>query len=238
MVELIKSAALRLGDAAEVVTGFCTGDNRRFLRAGRGDALKADDYVVVDESKICSSATSEGVPDTVEAYVSYVKGASKTRYLRRADEWFVRWDRATVDYYRHSSKSRFQNSHCYFRTGVGIPMVKAGQIRAFLMKNSVFDQSVVGIFPKDESRLHYILALMNSEVVNQMVRIINPTANNSACYIRQLPYIEPSGRELEAIGAMVLRLLEELRRGNGKICQKLHGQLNEAIRRIYFPDAA
>lgn len=64
------------------------------------------------------------------------------------------------------------------------------------MRDRVFDQSIVGIFPKESSKLYYILALMNSDAINNLIHAINPSANNSANYIKQLPYIEPSKKSL------------------------------------------
>lgn len=147
---------------------------------------------VIDPATVVRCTSLYGIPDVEEGYVPYIKSAAKRRYVRQSDEWFVRWDKATIDFYNKNKKSRFQNSSFYFKTGIGIPMVKSSTIRAFLMADHVFDQSIVGIFPKDPSRLYYLLALMNSDTINDLVHAINPTANNSSNYIKQLPYIEPA----------------------------------------------
>lgn len=133
----------------------------------------------------------EGIENVSEGYIPYIKSAPSERYVRNTDEWFVRWDTGTIDFYNKNKKSRFQNSEYYFKTGIGIPMVKASTIRAFLMKDRVFDQSIVGIFPKDSSRLYYMLALMNSSAINKLIHLINPTANNSSNYVKLIPYKEP-----------------------------------------------
>ena len=89
-------------------------------------------------------------------------------------------------------------------------MVKASSINATIIDNHVFDQSIVGIFPKDESNLYYLLALMNSDIVNELIHVINPTANNSANYVKMIPYIEPSRKDKAKIIAMVSDVLESL----------------------------
>ena len=145
----------------------------------------AKNYSVVNESDIYDCMSSEGVLDKDIAYVPYIKSSSPYRYKRTGDEWFVRWDSETIKFYNADKKARFQNSQFYFKTGVAIPMVKSSEIRATLMEKRVFDQSIVGIFPKNEDDLYYVLALMNSDVINKLIHIINPTANNSSNYVKQ-----------------------------------------------------
>ena len=82
-------------------------------------------------------------------------------------------------------------------------MVKSSRINAFVMENRVFDQSIVGIFPKDESKFLYLLGFMNSETANKIIHLINPTANNSSNYIKQIPYKEPDKKTYEKICNLV-----------------------------------
>ncbi|KAF1126175.1 hypothetical protein U5S90_10615 [Streptococcus agalactiae] len=42
---------------------------------------------------------------------------------------------------------KFASSY-YFKYGIATPMLKSKKVRACLMEDSVFDQSIVGIFPK------------------------------------------------------------------------------------------
>ena len=60
------------------------------------------------------------------------------------------------------------------------------------MKNRVFDQSIVGIFPKNNDDLYYLLALLNSSIVNEIIHNINPSVNNSANYLKRIPIPEVS----------------------------------------------
>ena len=145
----------------------------------------------------------------------------------------MRWDKKTIEFYNKNKKSRFQNSSFYFKTGIGIPMVKSSVVKAFLMRDHVFDQSIVGIFPKESSKLYYILALMNSDVINDLIHAINPSANNSANYIKQLPYVEPSKEYLELIDNMVQEIVFSEERENYDRTDELHTELNAIINTIY-----
>ena len=228
-----RAASARLGDVADVVTGFCSGDNHRFIRALDHGVRGSRNYAIINLSQVYPCSSIRGIEGVSEGYVPYVKGASPERYIRSRDEWFVRWDEETVLYYNRNKKTRFQNPGYYFRTGVAIPMVKASQIRAFLMENRVFDQSIVGIFPKDSSRLYYLLALMNSDVVNNLIHVINPTANNSANYIKQIPYLEPDRPTFERINTRVRNLIQAIRSGQTSEQEIECQELNTLIGSVY-----
>lgn len=223
---------MTLGDVADVATGFYSGDNVRFVRSLNKTIKGAKKYRVVDENKVFYEKTLNGI-DKEEAYIPYVKSSSKTKYAKKDDEWFVRWDVQTVRFYNENKKSRFQNSSFYFKTGICIPMVKSNTINAFLMENRVFDQSIVGIFPKDEKKKYYLLGLMNSDVVNKIIHAINPTANNSANYVRQIPYKEPSDMELKWISSQVKEILMCYENKQVYEAEKIHELINKKFDEIY-----
>lgn len=231
--EIIGKASKRIGDVADVVTGFYTGDNLKFIKVINKDVKGSKNYETIDPGKIFKCTSLYGIPNIKEGYIPYIKSASKRRYFRQNDEWFVRWDRDTIDFYNKNKKSRFQNSSFYFKSGIGIPMVKSNSIRAFLMQDYVFDQSIVGVFPKHSDNLYYLLALMNSDIVNTLIRTINPTANNSANYIKQIPYIKPTKDVLDTINSKVeeLILLEQAFDYEG--ADNLHKEINLIIDKVY-----
>ncbi len=230
--QMLRSSSMTLGDVADVVTGFYTGDNLRFIKALDKTVKGAKKYDIIAEHEIFETSSLEGIAEVDIAYIPYIKSASKRRYVREKDEWFVRWDKETIAFYNNNKKSRFQNSSFYFKTGIGIPMVKASTVRAFLMENRVFDQAIVGIFPHNPEKTNYLLALMNSDAINTLIHTINPTANNSANYVKQLPYLEPDEITMQKINALV----EEAKRAaadNEKEFNALHEQLNTLISEIY-----
>lgn len=231
-VSLLNSGNKTLGDVSDIVTGFYTGNNKKFICALNESVKGSKGYSLINKDKISECTSNDGI-DVVEGYVPYIKSASKRRYLRERDEWFVRWDKPTINFYHSDRKARFQNSAFYFKTGVGIPMVKSSFIRAFLMKDRVFDQSIVGIFPHNNDDLFYFLALMNSEIINKLIHIINPTANNSANYVKQLPYIEPPAEKKIEIIALVEKILLLLEQNKEKESLSIQGEINSLINEIY-----
>ena len=234
LLSLLSTCPQRLGDVADVVTGFYTGDNLRFIKAAHKDIKGSKSYSIIEPNQVHDCTSLYGISHVEEGYIPYIKSAPKCRYFKQPDEWFVRWDKETIEFYNSNKKSRFQNSSFYFKTGIGIPMVKSRTIRAFLMSNRVFDQSIVGVFPKDPSTLFYLLALMNSDVINDLLHVINPTANNSANYIKQLPYIKPTNDLFTKVTVKVQELLSCEETENYAQADSLHKEINSIIGQIYL----
>ncbi len=224
---------LKIGDIADVVTGFYCGDNKKFLRVANTSVKGEKNYEKINMNKVYNCYSVSGIDNVNEGYIPYIKSASKNKYVRNKVEWYVRWDSDTVKFYNNDKKARFQNSKFYFKEGIAIPMVKSSIINATLMKNNVFDQSIVGIFPKDSSRMYYLLAVMNSDVVNNLIHIINPTANNSANYVKQIPYIEPENAMLENINEKVKMIIEGITSNNYQRVEELQREVNTIIDKIY-----
>ena len=108
-----------------------------------------------------------------------------------------------MSFYRSNAKARFQNSQFYFRDGIGVPMVTSTRINAFLIQRRVFDQSVVGIFPKRREWMFPLLLVLNCSFATKLLKEgINPTANNSANYLKRLPLPNLNPRELRHFGAL------------------------------------
>ncbi len=230
---MIDASDKKLGEMASIVTGFYSGNNKKFICSKNENVKNSKGYNIIDITKIVDTTSLTGVAGVEEAYVPYIKSSSSTRYKRIDDEWFVRWDVETIKFYNDDKKARFQNSQFYFKKGIAIPMVKSKDMKATLMENRVFDQSIVGIFPNDEKDMYYVLALMNSDVINRLIHIINPTANNSSNYVKQLPYKVPSLKDRRKIEENVEEILSLNIVEDSERIEKLHRQNSELIEKAY-----
>ena len=198
-----------LSDMADCVTGIYCGDNKRFMALAKMNSKKSlADYPCITESEIDYSHNSNEPVNGSKKYIPIVKGSSSTSYYRTADEWLIDWSPSALFHYNNDKKARFQNSQFYFRMGIALPMVKSSKVKATLLKKMVFDQSIVGIFPHDDKYLLYILAYLNSKVANKFIHTINPTANNSANYLKKLPFYIPTNDELQKINGLVSTIIE------------------------------
>lgn len=188
---LINDSGVKLGDIADCVTGFYSGDNKQFLTylgenvQGSSNYPKADP-AIIDFDFLKKNDLLGGLKNG-KSYIPFLKNGKGV--FAKDSDWFIKWDKKTVDFFKSNKATRFQNSQYYFKEGIGVPMVKSSQIRAFLLGKRLFDQSIVGIFPRDDRYSNYLLAFLNSEACSKIIKVINHTANNSANYLKKLPII-------------------------------------------------
>jgi hypothetical protein len=202
---VLHSAKLRLGDVADCKTGIYTGDNKRFIRALAGASVRGDYYESVPQTQVCwrplnQPEMAQGLADG-PTWIPIVKGGSH-RFVQKTS-WVLDWCGSAIAFYRNDAKARFQNSEFYFREGIGVPMVTSTRINAFLIERRVFDQSVVGIFPNRREWTFPLLVILNSQFATKLLKEgINPTANNSANYLKKLPLPKLTASELRELGAL------------------------------------
>ncbi|MBS3921518.1 MAG: N-6 DNA methylase [Nitrosarchaeum sp.] len=230
----INEAELKVGDIANCVTGFYSGDDKTFLQVNSPDLKNGKNYDLVDPNKInreYKNATNilDGF-DSEKHFLPIVKGGN-TKYLK-PEGWFMNWSKEAVLHYKKDKKARFQNPQYYFKFGIGVPMISSSSITASLIENKLFDQSIVGIFPKEESLTYYLLAFFNSPTCNKLIRTINPSANNPANYIKKIPFIAPTDGQKELINSTVQSILESIAT-QGHYDEDIENTLNKIIEQIY-----
>ena len=233
---LIDEAVLRLGDIADCVTGIYTGNDGRFLRRSHNNTRGVEKYQEIDCKMIAPKdnfhPTLEGFYDT-NRFLPILKGGG-VPYLK-PELWFIDWSAEAVQHYKTNSKARFQNRTYYFRRGIGFPMVSSGRATASVIKDSwLFDQSVVGIFPKQPEWFGFLLAFLNSSTCWRLLRQINPSTNNSAKYLRRLPIILPASNRLSWFNDVVSGHLTRLE-NNVQLNREIEKVLNESVNCLYEP---
>lgn len=198
-----------LSDIADCVTGFYSGNDREHLRCINKSVRGSTKYNVVNQDNIWQAPYSPSLTgvEGEQYFIPVVKGGS-TRFHKH-DNWYMDWSRETVQKYLADKKARFQNSKYYFREGIAVPMVSATNVTACLLKNRLFDQSIVGIFPHDEVNLLFLLAFFNSKLATNLVRALNPSANNSSNYLKKIPIVLPNEIQRHAINLLTLQLIEQ-----------------------------
>jgi hypothetical protein len=144
----------------------------------------------------------------------------------------MNWSEEAVNHYKTDKKARFQNPQFYFKFGVGVPMISSSSITASLIENKLFDQSIVGVFPKDEKLTYFLLAFFNSPTCNQLIRTINPSANNPANYIKKIPFIMPDMSMIENITNKVVEIIASIRE-KGDFDEKTEMQINNFFKSLY-----
>jgi tRNA1(Val) A37 N6-methylase TrmN6 len=235
--DIINNTEYKLGDIADCVTGIYVGDNKRFMKVISSNIKNSKGYKVISDNEICKDYIE--YPDLIEglsgkSYIPIVKGSSVNRYLTKEYPWYVNWSKEAVKHYNNDKKARFQNSQFYFKTGIVLPMVKSSKIRATLISKMVFDQSVVGVFPKEDKYTFFLLGLLNSEIIRDIITTINPSANNSANYIKKIPVIIPDQSMISNISNMVKEIIELLDKGDEDKAENIHKNLNDVFSDLYL----
>jgi len=203
----------RIGDVANCVTGFYSGNDKLYLRPANPKIRNARKYKIVDRDEICDRELSckeqqEGIQG-FSCFVPIVKGGNR-KYIKN-NEWFMNWSETAINEYRTSKKCRFQNPSYYFKkNGIGIPMIRSSILTAALISGRLFDQSIVGVFPHQDLLTYYLLAFFNSSVCTKLINAINPSTNNSANYIKKIPFIYPSSDLLEEINSLVKQIIDNI----------------------------
>ena len=229
------NSVLKIGDIASCVTGFYSGDDKKYLHPINSDVKNAKKYSVVDtthirKTELSAEEQTRGIASD-DCFVPIMKGGN-TEYVK-PDLWYMDWSQKAVKEYHCSKKCRFQNPAFYFKYGVGIPMIRSSKLTAALIDGRLFDQSIVGVFPKDETLSLYLLGFFNSSVCTDFIRTINPSTNNSANYIKQIPFIEPSMEIRNEVETLVKEMITLLKKGEENI-EQLKSQLDVIFAKLYL----
>lgn len=235
ILEIINSGSIcRIGDIADCVTGFYSGNDKLYLKPLNETCKNAKKYENVNIDEICRhQLTLEEAINGISSndnFVPIVKGGNK-KYIK-PNEWFMNWSTSAIKEFRRSPKCRFQNSNYYFSEGIAIPMVRSKHLTAALLENRLFDQSIVGVFPKDKSFTLYLLAFFNSSICSRLINAINPSTNNSANYIKKIPFIIPSNSIKEEVDDIVKKIIKFEKQGNSDI-YSYEKELNNIFETIY-----
>jgi tRNA1(Val) A37 N6-methylase TrmN6 len=223
---------IKMVDIADCVTGFYSGNDRVFLRKASALVKGSADYLIVNSSSIeTKPSTLKNPLNGIEGskhFIPILKGGGYN--FMKPTQWYVDWSQDAVEDYKTNKKSRFQNSSYYFKTGIGFPMVTSKHPTAALIEESLFDQSIVGIFPKSSVDLYFLLAYCNSPVFWVCLKDINPSANNSARYILKTSVILPDEDTLKYISLKTQELLVELKQANKQVlCEILQQEIIDSI---------
>lgn len=232
LLDCFNLTKLKIGDICDCVTGFYSGSDKHFLKVRDRTIRNSKKYDIVNLESVefnCDASLIDGLTSEKE-YVPIVKGGNRKYY--KPDEWFMNWSSEIVDFFKKDKKARYQNSSYYFRKGIGVPMVSSSSITGALIENRLFDQSIVGIFPKDLSLLYYLLAFFNSPTCNKLIRTINSSTNNSSNYIKKIPFIIPKDKLILEINERIKLILDDCKTKN-HFSQDLEELNNKDIQSIY-----
>ncbi len=225
----------RIGDIASCVTGFYSGNDKKYLHPVNSEIKNSKRYICANSENIRTTPLSQkekecGISD-IACLVPIVKGGN-IGYVK-PNHWFMDWSIQAITEYRQSKKCRFQNSDFYFKNGIGIPMIRSSKLTGALIDGRLFDQSIVGVFPKEDTWVYYLLGFFNSSVCTELVNAINPSTNNSANYIKKIPFVTPCDEVKFKVDILVKNVVAALKSGKSDI-EVYRKELDEIFTNLYF----
>lgn len=219
-----------IGDIADCVTGIYTGNDKKYFRITAKKKIKGGDkFLTINSEEIFDDPKFFNLTGITRpnSFIPLQKSNGRAPFYSEPN-WYIDWSSETVQHYNNDKKARFQNSSYYFKDGIALPMVKTSQTNAFKLDGYLFDQSIVGIFPKKEEDIFYLLAFLNSNLFKKLINTINPSANNSANYVKKTPMPLISNKDK----AEVIEISKELYNA-GKDGRNQNTELKERIDMIF-----
>lgn len=236
IANLINNEELKkIGDIASCVTGFYSGNDKKYLHPLNSEIKNSKKYICAKTENIRRTELSQeekvtGITED-DYLVPIVKGGN-IEYIK-PNHWFMDWSTQAISEYRQSKKCRFQNSDFYFKNGIGIPMIRSSKLTGALIEGRLFDQSIVGVFPKEEKWIFYLLGFFNSSVCTELINAINPSTNNSANYIKKIPFVAPCDEIKNKVDALVQNIIATLKNGDTNIEVDIK-EIDEVFANLYF----
>ena len=173
-----------LEDYAEIKLGISPGNTNKFL--------KFWSEVFWDDIGLSVKSRNETFTNRIKWYPCNKGGAFCKWYGNR--EYIMNWEKdgeEIVNYRDESGKllSRPQNLDYQFKEHISWSRITASSI-SFRIYNSgmLFTDSAAGIFSKCNHK-YYLLSLLNSKIIQNVMKYINPTLNYQPGDISKLPII-------------------------------------------------
>ena len=127
-----------------------------------------------------------------EKWIFYAKGGGFRRWRGNLTE-VVNWSNSARDHYRKDNVCRIIPEYLWFEPGVTWGLITSSKPSfRYLPKEATFDVGGSSIFFKDNKRINYVLALLNSDISLKALKIGNPTLNFQVKNIREVPLLNSS----------------------------------------------
>ena len=151
--------------------GLATGDNNRFLRYWHEVSIKSIGFACESRKQALESSLK---------WFPCNKGGSYRRWYGNR-EYVVNWERDGFEIrnnYDEKGKllSRPQNIEYYFKEGMTWSTIASGALSMrYSPTGTLFETKGSVCFPSGEANLWYLLGLMNTKVVLEMLSFLSPT---------------------------------------------------------------
>ncbi len=175
-----------LGDELHISEGFKSNDNQKILR-----------YLW----EIFPNFNSMS-----EKYFLYTKGGDSNKW--HGNNWFVlKWE--NDGHNQLINGASLTSKDYYFKRGVTYSKSSnKGNSFRILEENVIFDSAAPSIFTLKNHNLNFILALMNSKLIQSIIKSLNPSVSSQVGDIKRVPIIKLSNSSEKLIENLVDDIIE------------------------------
>lgn len=168
-----------LANIADTKQGFATGDNNRFLKL----------WQEVSWSKVGLNCDSrEMAKDSLKKWFPTNKGGSYRKWYGN-NIYLANWENDGYEM-REFRGSVIRNPQYYFRQGITWSSLSSGGLSMrFSPKGFIFESKGSMCYLKSDADLFYVLALMNTKVVDNMLKILAPTLDYHEGPMSKVPVV-------------------------------------------------
>ena len=168
-----------LNTLAEPRQGFATGDNERFLRF----------WQEVDFSHACFSCKNrDEAKQSEKRWFPCNKGGAFRRWYGN-NERFVNWENDGAEMIDFSG-SVIRNPSYYFRQGMTWSTATMSKLSMrYSPVGFLFESKGSVCFPIDDQNLSYLLALLNTKIVEKLLLVLAPTVDYHEGPLGRIPVI-------------------------------------------------
>lgn len=191
----------KLKDFGRPMKGLDTCNNARFLRY----------WFEIINNKVNYNSNSCRETRTGHKWFPYIKGGPYRKWYGNR-EYVVNWenDGEILRNLRNSDgsmKSRPQNTSYYFKTGITWSSVSSGKFSVRCLNNAIFGGGGSALFV-DEKYYLFFLSFLNSKIIENLMRILNPTLNFLVGDLLRLPVIIPKQDKLKKINTLANKCIQ------------------------------
>lgn len=118
----------------------------------------------------------------------YTKGGDYRKWYGNI-EYLVDWSEEARNFYKKNKTSNLLNENYCFREGITYNGISVKGFAVREAGRNIYDKGGPTFHLLDETIKYYILALLNSKVINYIMQLYNPTINYQVQDVKNIPFI-------------------------------------------------
>lgn len=146
--------------------------------------------------------------DINKKWALYTKGGAYRKWYGNL-QYVVRWDEEARAYYNNNKTSNMLPREYWFRKGITYNGISNRGFSARYANNAIYDMKGPTMHVVDDNKYNYLLGLLNTNIINEIMYVYNPTLSYQKKDVDNLPIIfSNESKELNDINELVIQNIE------------------------------